>query len=196
MLDKNCALFDRRESKIVSTFASTFSAYYQRLWGQFFPDKPLDLDHLPTFDARAVIYPNNHTLRDYLAWRQADCHINNLYNTAFWALVLKGGLSPQDAEQELCGTVSSDKNEILFSRFGINYNDEKEMFKKGTVLVRVSQSHNEATDEKEQSPGRVVPLTKRQQDRERARRRKAEIQILHVDIIGDQFWQQRSWLLA
>lgn len=173
----------------MSTFASTFSAYYQGLWGQFFPDRPLDLDHLPTFDARAVIYPNNHTLRDYLAWRQADCHINNLYNTAFWALVLKGGLSPQEAEGELCGTVSSDKNEILFSRFGINYNNEKEIFKKGTVLVRVSESQG-------QSQGQVEQLSKRQQDRAKARRRKAEIQILHVDIIGDQFWQQRSWLLA
>lgn len=29
-------------------------------------------------------------VRDYFAWRQADCHINNLYNTCFWALVADG----------------------------------------------------------------------------------------------------------
>ena len=30
------------------------------------------------FDARAVLYPALRTLRDYLSWRQADTHINNL----------------------------------------------------------------------------------------------------------------------
>jgi tRNA(His) guanylyltransferase len=34
------------------------------------------------------------------------------------------------------GTVSSEKNEILFSQFGINYNNEPEMFKKGSVVFR------------------------------------------------------------
>ena len=29
------------------------------------------------FDGRAVCYPDVATLRDYLAWRQADAHINN-----------------------------------------------------------------------------------------------------------------------
>jgi tRNA(His) guanylyltransferase len=42
------------------------------------------------FDGRAVCYPTDHNLRDYLAWRQADVHINNLYNTCFWALVSSG----------------------------------------------------------------------------------------------------------
>jgi tRNA(His) 5'-end guanylyltransferase len=28
-------------------------------------------------------------------------HINNLYNTAFWALVQKGGMNAKDAEKEL-----------------------------------------------------------------------------------------------
>lgn len=34
------------------------------------------------------------------------------------------------------GTFSADKNEILFSRFGINYNNEPEVFKKGSILYR------------------------------------------------------------
>lgn len=36
----------------------------------------------------------------------------------------------------LQGTFSDDKNEILFSRFGINYNNEPEMFRKGSVIFR------------------------------------------------------------
>jgi tRNA(His) guanylyltransferase len=61
-------------------------------------------------------------------------HINNLYNTTFWTLVLKGGLSNTEAESKLGGTLSADKNEILFSQFNINYNNEPEMYKKGSVL--------------------------------------------------------------
>lgn len=34
------------------------------------------------------------------------------------------------------GTVSADKNEILFKRFGINYNNEEDIYKKGSVLYR------------------------------------------------------------
>ena len=32
--------------------------------------------------------------------------------------------------------MAADKNEILFSRFGINYNREPEIFKKGSVIFR------------------------------------------------------------
>lgn len=50
-------------------------------------------------------------------------------------------MAPQEAEQRLSGTVSADKNEILFTEFGINYNNEPECFKKGTILYRdVSQA--------------------------------------------------------
>lgn len=44
------------------------------------------------------------------------------------------------------GTVSSDKNEILFKRFGINYNNEDEMFKKGSVLYRQVGEQNALYD--------------------------------------------------
>ncbi|KAF2277826.1 Thg1-domain-containing protein [Westerdykella ornata] len=131
---KDCVLFERRASKLTTTIVSTFSAYYIYLWPNYF-EEPLT-PPLPSFDGRAVCYPSDRNLRDYMSWRQVDCHINNLYNTTFWALVKRGGLDPRAAEQELSGTVSSDKNEILFSRFGINYNNEPEIFKKGSVMYR------------------------------------------------------------
>lgn len=34
------------------------------------------------------------------------------------------------------GTLSSDKNELLFSDFQINYNTLPELYRKGTVLIR------------------------------------------------------------
>ncbi|KAH8704380.1 tRNAHis guanylyltransferase-domain-containing protein [Phaeosphaeriaceae sp. PMI808] len=132
---KDCALFERRASKLTTTITSTFTSHYVFLWSQYFPDKPLT-PPLPSFDGRAVCYPSDANLRDYMSWRQVDCHINNLYNTTFWALVQQGGMDPREAEKKLSGTVSSDKNEILFKEFGINYNNEPECFKKGTVLYR------------------------------------------------------------
>ena len=100
ILDRSCTLFERRESKLTSTVVSTFTSYYTHLWQHFFPDTPL-IEPLPSFDARAVCYPSLKNMRDYLAWRQVDCHINNLYNTTFWALVEKGGMGRREAEQKL-----------------------------------------------------------------------------------------------
>jgi tRNA(His) guanylyltransferase len=51
------------------------------------------LQSLPSFDARIVLYPSVNNLKDYFRWRYVDCHVNNLYNTVFWALVDVGGLS-------------------------------------------------------------------------------------------------------
>ncbi|KAL6705912.1 tRNA-His guanylyltransferase [Coniothyrium glycines] len=132
---KNCTLFDRRASKLTTTIVSTFTSYYVYSWPSHFPDKPLT-PPLPSFDGRAVCYPSDFNLRDYMSWRQVDCHINNLYNTTFWTLVQQGGMGTREAEQKLSGTVSADKNEVLFKQFGINYNKEAECFRKGTVLYR------------------------------------------------------------
>lgn len=136
VLRPDTTLFNRRENKLVSTFASTFTANYVKLWSKFFPDMELSFKNLPTFDCRAVVYPNLKILKDYVNWRFVDTHINNLYNTVFWTLVIKGGLSTREAEQKLMGTSSADKNEILFKEFGINYNNEPEIFKKGSLIYK------------------------------------------------------------
>ena len=82
------------------------------------------------------------------------------------------------------GTVSSDKNEILFKECGINYNNELEIFKKGTILVRELKDYT-----------RKVDLSSRQKQREEKSRRKAEIKQYHVDIINDDsWWESRLWL--
>lgn len=46
------------------------------------------------------------------------------------------GVSKQDAQVALKGTTSGDKNELLFSRFGTNYNEIPQRFRKGTTLFR------------------------------------------------------------
>ncbi|KAL5109963.1 putative tRNA His guanylyltransferase [Taenia crassiceps] len=126
--------FNRRPSKLMTTVASLFASSYVFEWPKYMVDTPLL--YPPAFDGRVVLYPTDKNLRDYLAWRQVDCHINNLYNTCFWNLVQRGGLTTSAAEERLRGTLSSDKNEILFSEFGINYNNEPQLFRKGTVIFR------------------------------------------------------------
>ena len=183
LLRRKCELYERREMKLCTLFASLMSTYYMFYWNLEFSEKSIEEDMVPTFDARAVVYPNFQVVRDYFSWRQVDCHINNLYNTAFWNLV-KLGLTPQESEQRLMGTVSSDKNEILFKECGINYNNELEIFKKGTILVRELKDYT-----------RKVDLSSRQKQREEKSRRKAEIKQYHVDIINDDsWWESRLWL--
>ena len=74
----------------------------------------------PSFDGRLVVYPGTQEIRDYFAWRQADTHINNLYNTIFWALVLQGQKTEREAHDLLKGTVSSEKHEMLLASITIN----------------------------------------------------------------------------
>lgn len=72
VLHRDTTLFERRESKLVTTITSTFTSWYMHLWPHYFPETPLG-PPLPTFDGRAVCYPTEGNLRDYMSWRQADC---------------------------------------------------------------------------------------------------------------------------
>ncbi|XP_028824165.1 probable tRNA(His) guanylyltransferase [Denticeps clupeoides] len=176
--------FRRRASKLMTHVASQFSSSYVFYWGEFFSDQPLL--HPPSFDGRVVLYPSNRNLRDYLSWRQADCHINNLYNTAFWALVQRGGCTTAQAEERLKGTVAADKNELLFSEFNINYNNEPSAYRKGTTLLW-GRTDEASTKKIKPSNGdeRQVLVT-------RSRR---QVTTHHCDIIGDQFWDEHPDIL-
>ncbi|KAK8211311.1 tRNA-His guanylyltransferase [Zalaria obscura] len=212
---EDTTLFDRRAFKLATTIATTFSVEYALQWPQFFPGQPLTRP-FPTFDGRTVLYPKLRNLRDYLSWRQADCHINNLYNTTFWSMVQLGGMTPTAAELELKkwlnqnqGTVSADKNEILFSRFKINYNNEPEVYRKGSVVFREFDDPPPSTDTNidphsatnpptptQPHQTQTKPLSKTQAEKERKRRQKARVVVEHVDIIKDGFWDSRPWILA
>lgn len=84
---------------------SCFTSNYILKWPLFLPETKLL--YAPYFDGRCVVYPNDVILMDYLCWRQADCHINNLYNTAFHALVKSGTYSEREAEERLMVTTAT-----------------------------------------------------------------------------------------
>lgn len=176
VFSKDAKAYDRRASKLITLLVSKFTAAYVFYWRDHFPET--ELQALPAFDGRVVVYPSDRILRDYLSWRQADCHINNMYNTCFWALVNQGGMANKKAEQRLNGTVSKEKHELLFSKFGINYNDEPEIFKKGSVVIRQKCSID-VVDES----GTV------------SKRERTEVVVVHCDIIRDQFWNEHPEIL-
>lgn len=169
VLRKDTTLYNRRKSKIMTYINSLFTSSYVFHWRSFFNDQPLL--YPPSFDSRTVLYPTDTNLRDYLSWRQADCHINNLYNTTFWALIQQGGLSNSEAQMRLKGTLSSDKNEILFSEFNTNYNNEPSMYRKGTILIRKRVKRPE--------DGKYVEI----------------VIPLHEDLIQDSFWAINNEIL-
>ncbi|KAK7863488.1 hypothetical protein R5R35_010519 [Gryllus longicercus] len=167
---KDTNLFNRRASKLMSTVNSLFASSFVFNWNSYFG--PIRLQYPPCFDARVVLYPTDKNLRDYLSWRQADVHINNLYNTAFWSLVLKKGFTNAQAEERLKGTVASDKNELLFSEFGLNYNNEPAVYRKGTILIRKLC--------KQPPEGKLRPI----------------ILPFFTDMIGDSFWKEHPEILG
>lgn len=106
---------------------------------------------------------------------QVDTHINNQYNTCYWALRQQVGKTPSEAQAVLKGTLADFKNEMLFTQFGINYNSLPARFRKGSVIIRCMQlvSGSEGAAAKHRS----IPT------------------VLHVDIIKDEFWQQHPEIL-
>lgn len=129
VLKVDSRLYQRRESDIVSAIVSFFTSIYVMNWKDFFPGK--ELKYAPSFDGRGVCYPSTQILRDYLAWRQVDCHINNQYNTCFWELV-KSGRSKREAQNFLKGTQTLEKMELL-KQFGVDdYNTLPAMFRLGS----------------------------------------------------------------
>jgi tRNA(His) guanylyltransferase len=134
------------------------------------------LKYPPMFDGRVICYPTEEILKDYLSWRQADCHINNLYNTCFWSLVNQGGRSPKEAESDLKGTVSAQKNELLFSRFGINYNNIEAVYRKGTILTQNVAEELEQISE--QTGVHFAEIAIKQ----------CGVLALHEDLISAEFW--------
>jgi len=206
VLRRNSTLYNRRSDKIATTIVSCFTAAYVMYFKDFFPGE--ELNDLPMFDGRCVCYPANEILRDYFSWRQADCHINNLYNTCFWSLVQKGGLTSEEAHKALKGTDSAAKNEMLFTKFDINYAKIEAIWRKGTIILRIpkeiTENENVVTKEskdneqnkieetKENNEGKKVGKKTEKEDSKKLKepRKKWDIIMVHEDIISDSFWEK------
>ncbi|KAF8193362.1 tRNAHis guanylyltransferase-domain-containing protein [Pholiota molesta] len=222
LLRKSTALYNRRESKIVSTLTSLFTSCYV-----------------------IVLYPTEKHIRDYFAWRQADSELPRLFildpyqqpiQHDLWALIQQGGQTTAEAHATLKGTFSKEKHEILFARFGINYNQLDPRFRKGSVLFReeiaadaaeevpsssaaappeeagegqsgaeaVSQpaapatrydATDEASGEASPAPASGPMFPKKQKTKKKGKQPMTRIEIAHCDIIKDEFWEAHAGIL-
>lgn len=208
VLRKNSTLYNRRAEKISTTLVSCFSSSYAIHFKDFFPGE--ELKEIPMFDGRCVCYPSDQIIRDYFSWRQADCHINNMYNTCFWALVQKGGLNSDEAHKFLKGTDSGTKNELLFSKYGINYAKIDPIWRKGSVLIRLPKEEeikekapedktSEENKDNKESEVQISTEDKKQKGKKKEKqegtntkepRKKFEVVVIHEDIISDAFWEK------
>ncbi|KGN48418.1 tRNA(His) guanylyltransferase 1 isoform X1 [Cucumis sativus] len=173
VLKKDSQIYGRAASEIVSVIVSLFSSLYVMKWREFFPHK--ELKYPPSFDGRAVCYPTREILRDYLAWRQVDCHINNQYNTCFWELV-KSGKSKSEAQACLKGTQTQEKERLLNLRFNISYNELPLMFRQGSSAF---WDKKDATTV-DKNPDACC---------------KRKIVVVHSNIIEPSFWEDHPWIL-
>ena len=215
---KNAKLYNRRHEKILTNVVSQFTSAFVFNWQKIFVNGP-ELKYPPCFDGRVVLYPSFQNLKDYFSWRYVDCHINDLYNTTFWALVQQGKMSKDEAHKKLKGTLSNDKNEILFSQFNINYNNQPEVYKKGSLIIRVKKpasirppkkGENEKNDEEIKK--KIEEINKINEEflekcekkfktdellykddkymEEKIKELKGQIYIAHMDVVKDAFWDK------
>ncbi|GAA0164376.1 hypothetical protein LIER_20029 [Lithospermum erythrorhizon] len=144
ILKKDSQLYGRRPSEVVSVITSFFTSLYVMKWKEFFFLTKLEFS--PYFDGRAICYPSNKILLDYLTWRQIDCKINDMYNTCFSVLVKSGGclngtltqdkkpgMTKTEAHKYLKGTQTREKIKLL-KRFGIDYSKLPLMFRLGSSV--------------------------------------------------------------
>uniref|UniRef100_I1MN70 tRNA(His) guanylyltransferase n=1 Tax=Glycine max TaxID=3847 RepID=I1MN70_SOYBN len=116
ILKKATNLYQRRANTIISAIVSFFTSTYVMRWKNFFPQS--ELKNPSSFDGRALCNSSTEILRDYLSWRQVDCHINNHYNSCFWKLVASRK-SKRKAQNSLKGAQLEKKIEEL----AIDYNN-------------------------------------------------------------------------
>jgi tRNA(His) guanylyltransferase len=215
---KNARLYNRRHEKILTNVVSQFTSAFVYYWPKIFVNGP-ELKYPPCFDGRVVLYPSFENLKDYFSWRYVDCHINDLYNTTFWALVQEGKMNKDEAHQKLKGTLSNDKNEILFSQFNIKYNNQPEVYKKGTLLIRVKKpasirppKKEENKEIDEETKKKIEEINKKNEEflekcdkaykidelmikddkfmEEKINALKGQIYVAHLDVVKDSFWNK------
>jgi tRNA(His) guanylyltransferase len=143
LFNKSTRLFDRRRDRLLSSVVSTFTASFVLQWRQFFAGLPLAAP--PSFDARAVLYSHFALVRDYASWRQADAHVNCLYNYTLCVL-MRTGIDGPAATDTLRGTIARDKHDILL-RHGIDFAMLPAAHRRGIIWIRTEEGVVGSTDD-------------------------------------------------
>lgn len=97
--------------------------------------------------------------------------------------------SPQEATERLQTTFSADKNELLFTDYGVNYNNELQQFRKGTILILEEDFLKSLVTNK-----KLKGKLKGRKSNDTTYDTQINVKILSTDIIKDDFWSENSYL--
>ncbi|CAG0981530.1 hypothetical protein GPROT1_02324 [Gammaproteobacteria bacterium] len=141
--------FGRKLRKLDSILAGEASAKFSLLLGS-----------MGAFDCRISQLPTEGFVVDYFRWRYEDARRNSLNAHCYWAL-RQLGETVESATRQVCGISVADKNELLFQRAGVNFNDLPAWQKRGIGLYweqYAKEGQNPKTGEKVSAARRRIKV--------------------------------------
>ena len=129
-VQKICSITAARATEAFNSFMlkylATFKYSSEKLVQEIINGNVKELGAI--FDARVFIIPDITEVYNYFVWRQQDCTRNSVSMAA----------SANFSHKLLEGKSGNEKQEMLFSEKGINWNDYKPKYKRGVVVKRQS----------------------------------------------------------
>jgi tRNA(His) 5'-end guanylyltransferase len=124
--------FDNRVQKISSVAASIVSASFNRQLSDTYGSE------IPcaAFDCRVYGVPDLVEVLNYFIWRQNDCTKNSISSAAYFELSKLPDLGKKTAQKLLHGLNQDERQELLWQKTYINWNDYDPKFKRGVAVVR------------------------------------------------------------
>ena len=137
-------MFDGKIQKLVSTLAGMASSKFAKLIAKNIPEKE---DEVPVFDCRVWQVPTKEIAADAFKWRELDATKNSISMAAHTYF----------SHGSLQGLNGSQKQELLFSGKGINWNYYPAFFKRGTYVQRKLFKMEFTKEELEKIPEKYQP---------------------------------------
>lgn len=128
----NTDIFGRNHRKYNSLLASFLSTKFLEVLLDFFPFLKASPPQI-SFDCRLIELPSASLVKDYFSWRQQDAGRNGLNTYCYWML-RRDGLSGSRAHSEYSGLSVTEKHELLFKKFNINYSQVPKWQINGTAI--------------------------------------------------------------
>jgi len=125
--------FGNRIQKVVSVATSIVSAMFNKLLE--------DEDPLAMFDCRVWYMPNLVEVQNYFVWRQRDCVKNSISSAACYEIAKATDSSGiqygrKRTDHMLHKLNQNQRQELLFNKAKINWNNYPDKFKRGVVSFR------------------------------------------------------------
>lgn len=133
--DETTPWFDNRIQKMVSVAASISTAAFNGLLGQNFGFDPAG-KYPPRayFDCRIFPVPTMTEVVNNLIWRQRDCTKNSISSAAYFEI---GKVAGRETARAMVHKLNQDeRQELLFQKTGINWNNYAPEFKRGIAVFR------------------------------------------------------------